>query len=373
MTQPVLNQQSYRGRLDDNNEVDATWVTAADTAWSQQVATNFRVRFLIQETAGGMAQNTTLKLQESLDNGTWAQVSAQSANIVLASSQNYAALSDTTQQIGAGSFITPNAGMAHSSSVSAVGGDPVDFQSNEVEIEWCLQIVSADVAHLGDIQLRILDGDVVLDNYTVGATANFVSLRPTQDVENSILTDVDILFHGLVEESGGDQDIQGTALIDADILNHGLITYDIAGSILTDADTLNHGLITYDIAGSILDDSADNLDGFQGAVDVGVVDIAASILTDADTLFHGEFFFGAVDIEGSILTDADTLNHGLITHIIEGSILIDADSLFHGDIGVGAVNIDSSLLTDADTLNHGSLTINIEGSVLENVIIDGNG
>ena len=46
----------------------------------------------------------------------------------------------------------------------------IDFQNNEVEIEWCLQVVSADVANLDTVQLRILDQDDVLNTYSSGNT-----------------------------------------------------------------------------------------------------------------------------------------------------------------------------------------------------------
>ncbi len=243
-----------------------------------------------------------------------------------------------------------------------------------------------------------------------------------KDIEGTALIDADTFFDGEL-----DFQLFGSLLTDADTLNQGDVSpQQIFASILTDADTLNHGLITHLIAGSVLDDSADNLDGFQGAITVGAVDIEGSILTDADTINDGRLAFiirgpefvdadtlnhgqldlqlfgsiltdvdtlngGELDLQlfGSILTDADTINDGVVgggkfLQDIEGTALVDADTFFDGQLDLqlfgGSLfqdadtffqadihpsNIFGSLLTDADTLNHGQLDLRLLGSLFE--------
>ena len=63
---------------------------------------------------------------------------------------------DTTQQLGAGLFVTPNRGQDEVNG-KAGGAGTVDFAgSDEVELEFCFQIRGDDVNDLDTIDLRLV-------------------------------------------------------------------------------------------------------------------------------------------------------------------------------------------------------------------------
>ena len=54
-----FTQAGFRGRNYDDDETAATWKAAADTNWTQKVDENFRVRYVVQETADISAADQT--------------------------------------------------------------------------------------------------------------------------------------------------------------------------------------------------------------------------------------------------------------------------------------------------------------------------
>ena len=155
---PVLNQQSFRARNDDGSESAATWIAAVNTNWTQAVDANFRIRFLVQETNGGSSNNASPQLQYNLNSGGWNNVTASSTVVRSSASTQFADDDNTTQQVGSGTFITPNSGMDEDNGLAGENSD-IDFAGNdEVEVEYCVQIRSADVADADTIQLRVIDG-----------------------------------------------------------------------------------------------------------------------------------------------------------------------------------------------------------------------
>lgn len=164
---PNLDQDSFRGRNDDGSESAATWKATANTNWSQLPDENFRVRFLVQEDAGGAENNVNLQLQYNHNAAGWNNVSGTSTVVQASASANFADDDDTTQQIGTGTFITPNSGMDENNGLAGESGN-IDFSGNdEVEVEYCCQILSADTATNDTIELRVVRGDgTVLETYT---------------------------------------------------------------------------------------------------------------------------------------------------------------------------------------------------------------
>lgn len=158
----VLNQQSYRGRNDDGSEAAASWKAAVNTAWNQPVNVNFRVRFLIQETAGGTSNNYQPQLQYNRNALGWNNVNGASSVARSSASPSFAEGDNTTQQIGAGTFITPNSGMDETDGIAGQANN-IDFAGNdEVEVEYCLQIRSADVNDGDTVEFRV----ITIDTYT---------------------------------------------------------------------------------------------------------------------------------------------------------------------------------------------------------------
>lgn len=155
---PSIDQQSFRGRNDNGTETTATWKANANVNWSQNVDENFRVRFLLQEDNGGVESNFTAQLQYNLNSGGWNNVTGASNVVRASASPNVTDGADCTQQIGSGTFITNNDGFDEVDGAS--GGANLDFAgSDEVEVEFCVQIRSADVANNDTVQLRIAGAD----------------------------------------------------------------------------------------------------------------------------------------------------------------------------------------------------------------------
>ena len=98
---------------------------------------------------------------EYLNGAGWNDVNAASSVVRAWASPNVADGADTTQQVGSGTFVTPNAGFDEVNGLA--GGTSLDFSgSDEVEVEYCVQIRSAVVSDTDTIQLRVKG----LDSYT---------------------------------------------------------------------------------------------------------------------------------------------------------------------------------------------------------------
>ena len=103
----------------------------------------------------------TFQLQYNRNGLGWNDVNGSSSVVRATASPNVADGANTTQQIGSGTFVSPNAGFDEVNGLA--GGTSLDFSgSDEVEVEFSVQIRSVDVANDDTIQLRI-EG---LDTYT---------------------------------------------------------------------------------------------------------------------------------------------------------------------------------------------------------------
>ena len=181
MDNPVLQQHSFRGRNDDGSESTATWKgLTVNNNWTQNVDENFRVRFLVKETAGIAKDNYKPQLQYNRNGDGWFDVNELSSIVRASDSPNLTDGEDTTQQVGSGTFVSPNDGVDEVNGTA--GGTVCDFVGNdECEFEYCAQIRSADVDNLDTIELRL----VSINTYT----------------ETPIVT---------VSEAGGNDPISGT-------------------------------------------------------------------------------------------------------------------------------------------------------------------
>jgi hypothetical protein len=168
---PAFDQDSFRGRSDDGNETTATWKASANVGWTQVMDENFRMRFVVQETGDGAAVDKTFQLEYNLNGGGWNDVNGSSSVVRAWASPSMADGTDTTQQVGAGTFVTPNAGFDEVNGLA--GGTSLDFSgSDEVEVEYCLQIRSADVSDSDTIQLRVKGLDSYTNTPTITATSS---------------------------------------------------------------------------------------------------------------------------------------------------------------------------------------------------------
>lgn len=164
---PSLSQAAFRGRNDDGSESVATWKAVENTGWTQAVDENFRVRFVVDETAGGTESNIILKLQYNRNAAGWIDVTATSSVVRSAASANVAEEQATTRQLagGSGTFV---AGAIDEDDGLAGEGSQIDFAvgGELTEVEYSAQVRSVDVVNNDSIQLRVIrSSGTVLENY----------------------------------------------------------------------------------------------------------------------------------------------------------------------------------------------------------------
>ena len=162
----VLDVANFRIRDDDDGEAAAAWLAALDTDitdWTDaNLDTNFRLRFHIEDDNTGALNNLQPQLQFELDaSGTWNDVNASSTSARSSASVNFGEDDDTTQQLTVlSNFITPNAGMDEVEGLAGEANeiDFVDGVTDRVEVEYCLQLRSADITVSTDIRFRLTQG-----------------------------------------------------------------------------------------------------------------------------------------------------------------------------------------------------------------------
>jgi hypothetical protein len=149
------------------------YITTSDVDFDRAADTPWRIRFLIQETAGGMESNKTFKLQRSWSGGGgWVDVTTSSSVVKAVPHPYINDASDCTQQIGAGTFIANNDGFSHD---GTCGGSGMDFQSNEAECEFVIEIIGSDVTTGQTIDFRVVEtDDTELSNYTFTPTVTII-------------------------------------------------------------------------------------------------------------------------------------------------------------------------------------------------------
>jgi hypothetical protein len=153
---PTYDQDSSRGRFDNGSETSATWIKPIDDNFYIAAGTTFRIRFLIQETAGNGSNNQTFGIEYNHEGGGWNPIGPQGiSNVVISRDSSYLTDQDTTQQIGSGTYVTPN--NCWTDGASAGGGACDISGSEEVEVEWNLRVVPSDVSAGDTIQLRMID------------------------------------------------------------------------------------------------------------------------------------------------------------------------------------------------------------------------
>jgi len=174
---PILRQDAFRGRVDSGNEATPTWIVAADTNWTQAVDADFRVRFVIQETAGASNPSTVTPLVfYSINGGGYAAVTA-STPIQFGTFTGATDDDATTAQLGAGTFVTGR--LDDSGAVTTA-----DIQGSETEYEYCLSIDSAQVANSDTITLQVYDSATPLDQY--GSVPSITVLEADPPIEADI-------------------------------------------------------------------------------------------------------------------------------------------------------------------------------------------
>lgn len=172
MTNPVTTQASF-AQVDDDGTANAGSLGTTDADWTQLVDTVFRIRFLLTTT--GKNETDGYHLWQNYNGGGYAQVTTSSTEVQAVGSEFGTPPTDgdaTTQRIGGGTF----------SAGEWVDDGIVDSMTiivnQETELEFCVQIVGADVADALDILFEVrFDNDGSLDGYTI---------RPTVTVDKPV-------------------------------------------------------------------------------------------------------------------------------------------------------------------------------------------
>lgn len=225
----AFDQDAFRGRNDDVGLNSATFNGGGglNGNWTQLVDTNFRVRFVIQETAGGMGSNLNLDIWFAINGGSYAQVGAATA-VRYADTTQYTNGATTTQVIGSGTYTSgDSAGGVDNSNISG----NIDIQSEEAEVEYVLQIDSGQVSHNDTITLRVRNNGSVLDTYTNTPTITVNEPATTAFDQDSFRgRDDDVALNSGTFNGGGGLNGNWTQLVDTNFRIRFLIQADAVAS-----------------------------------------------------------------------------------------------------------------------------------------------
>lgn len=190
---PSLSQAGFRGYADDGGEGAATPKAAENTGWTQAVDETFRVRFVVDETAGGTESNITLQLQYNLNGAGFVNVTGSSSVVRAVASTHITEEGATTRQLtsGSGTFVT---GAFDEDDGLAGEGTQIDFGSGGelTEVEYSVQILSADVADSDTITLRVIrSSGTALENYAQTPSLTVSEAGGGQNVDVGLATETD--------------------------------------------------------------------------------------------------------------------------------------------------------------------------------------
>lgn len=170
MDTPTMRQVSSIWRDDDNDEINATNLelkNAPHTITMGSGDTKIRLRIEVDETAGNAMSNfmEQWRVQKNATGGYVALPAVGlGTGIEQTTSTHYTDGDDTTQQLGAGSFLGTNSGMTQADfEGSAMVPDYAG--SDTAEFEIVLNVIDADVADADFFDFRIYEGGVVIDVY----------------------------------------------------------------------------------------------------------------------------------------------------------------------------------------------------------------
>ena len=271
-TTPVLSQSHFRWRTDAGT-IDATptWGAAEDTNWTQPADTNFRVRFVVQETAGGNPAAATVKLQASHQGGVYFDVTTVSTIVkaVDASSSAEDAATTTRRLSGTGTYVAGR---------YSEDGSPASTvnlaASQNTEWEFGVQIIDADTAVGDTIDLKVvaLSGTAITATLIPRATVSAVTqdLAPslhteadvfpaptvttTYNLAPSLHTEADTFYSPTVAQPGGTQNLAPSLHVEADTFPGPTVsaTYALSPSLHTEADVFPAPTVTttYNLAPS---------------------------------------------------------------------------------------------------------------------------
>lgn len=151
------DQDSY-AFYDDGTEGGSNQVGTTNNQTTLDCDTNYQCRLLIQETGGAAGGVNTPEFEFNHKGLGWVNVTVASSPVQAVDSGNLTGGGDTTQRLGSGSFVSPNAWISEDGNMPSL-----DFGAGE-ECEGLLsfQILGSAVANGDEILLRMFN----MDSYT---------------------------------------------------------------------------------------------------------------------------------------------------------------------------------------------------------------
>ena len=167
LTTPVLDQEAFRGRDDDVGLNVDTWNGGGgpNGDWTQTTGVNFRIRYEIQETAGGASRLNNFSLEYQINGGGGFAAVTTTTPIQITTTDQYVGGAATTQVIGDGSFVDGEGVEA-----PTLESGNVTINAESTECEFALVIDAAQVADADTIEVRCLADAASLDSYTQSPT-----------------------------------------------------------------------------------------------------------------------------------------------------------------------------------------------------------
>ncbi len=177
-------QTSFRLRNDDDSESAASWKQLINVDDTINVDENFRIRF--GYTVGGMDGGQACQLEYNLAGAGWNPVNATSIVVRSFTTTHVADNATITEQLDQGNTFTAN-------TTPNGGFDEVDglvssqdlVLGEECEVEYCVQIRSADVVDAQTLQLRITRAGSAFDTYTNEPTITVSEAAPDLSPEEA--------------------------------------------------------------------------------------------------------------------------------------------------------------------------------------------
>ena len=157
-TAAFIAQQAFQAFNDDGTLATSTSIAGENANWTQNSDTTFRVRFALEETAGGAATDNFV-LTYQLNGGGFVAVTAATPVQFATSGTVADGTAITAQRLSlASTFVN-----GEFDSNGTVGN--VTLTSQHTEMEYCLTIDSAQVTNNDVIQFEVFNGGAGLDAY----------------------------------------------------------------------------------------------------------------------------------------------------------------------------------------------------------------
>lgn len=171
MGMPTLVQQEFWFRADDGNETGANFLGSKGSNQSFDVGTSnkFRIRFVVEETAGANASITAALYWQKNGTGGYSPADSTSTNPIKPVGSDYSITDEdtTTNQMGySGSY------QSGRWDDDGTGENAISFNGQYTEVEFCVYLDGTYMADGDYVDLRVYDqSGSPLDSYTVTARA----------------------------------------------------------------------------------------------------------------------------------------------------------------------------------------------------------